>query len=566
MGDQRKISIKIVTRLTLFVAVLSIIIGAISNFTLHNNDEFYEHPFEQNWTLSKRSVLNEKSHFDPKFLVGKIHKNDKLILENFIPQINGSEPFCMVFTTSLSSVEVYIDDDVIYCYGKKELGSHKMAGSGFHIIPIPRSFCGHPIKLIIRPSIDNAFTEIDDINIIYSSLTTTYLIRQRFPSYLISNFLFVLGNLLFISGIFLILVLRRLNSLIFNGALCLFSGIWLMAHSHVLQLFSPDITKNTELEYFSMYICFMPFFFIVVSNLREKMSCLKKVMLICVLGANILFTVISTILHFNEILFYPSLLWLFHLIAFLSMLTLMLLEIRHINELSPSARIMYFSIIYMSLTTILDIVRYNVQKYSLTSNGHISEGIMAYALIAFVFMTIINFAVSLYIDIAGKFERETLKKLAYHDKMTGLYNRAKADVHFQKLDQENNPYKLMSIDLNGLKKTNDTYGHQEGDALIRGFARVLKKVFGQFASVYRMGGDEFMVVLKESDSSKIALALENMVMLEKKESEDHLFEMDASYGIADSSEIENGNAEAVYKLADKRMYEMKVRLKKNRTD
>ncbi len=84
------------------------------------------------------------------------------------------------------------------------------------------------------------------------------------------------------------------------------------------------------------------------------------------------------------------------------------------------------------------------------------------------------------------------------DDLTGLYNRRKLFRDMEKRIGESRKWGIVLLDLNGFKKINDTYGHNEGDVALQSFAWVLKHACrGRNAKPYRFGGDEF-VILKES--------------------------------------------------------------------
>jgi two-component system cell cycle response regulator len=92
-------------------------------------------------------------------------------------------------------------------------------------------------------------------------------------------------------------------------------------------------------------------------------------------------------------------------------------------------------------------------------------------------------------------------KLAALDQLTGLYNRRSAE---QRLEEEmsrairhSRPLTLLLLDLNSLKKVNDTLGHAAGDLVLETFAERLKRAIRGSDLAARMGGDEFMVILPE---------------------------------------------------------------------
>ena len=104
---------------------------------------------------------------------------------------------------------------------------------------------------------------------------------------------------------------------------------------------------------------------------------------------------------------------------------------------------------------------------------------------------------------------EKLKKAAIIDGLTGLYNRremqSRIETALANVKQET--FSLIMLDIDNFKQVNDTYGHQEGDAVIVGLANILQNgeaLYRQRVSSGRWGGEEFMMLLYGTDVSSVA--------------------------------------------------------------
>lgn len=106
---------------------------------------------------------------------------------------------------------------------------------------------------------------------------------------------------------------------------------------------------------------------------------------------------------------------------------------------------------------------------------------------------------------------ERIQYLSFHDSLTGLYNRRFFDEELRRLDVPRNlPLTLLILDVDGLKLTNDAFGHRAGDELLTKVARGLRRACRADDIVSRIGGDEFAVVLAASAENDVH-ALKNRI-------------------------------------------------------
>lgn len=100
------------------------------------------------------------------------------------------------------------------------------------------------------------------------------------------------------------------------------------------------------------------------------------------------------------------------------------------------------------------------------------------------------------IDVTERKQAEDqMRYLSTHDVLTGLYNRNFFEAELERLQNSRiEPINVMVVDINGMKNTNDQYGHAAGDDLLRRTSQVLKLSFRKEDVIARIGGDEFVVL------------------------------------------------------------------------
>lgn len=161
-----------------------------------------------------------------------------------------------------------------------------------------------------------------------------------------------------------------------------------------------------------------------------------------------------------------------------------------------------------------------------------------------------------------KKEKERLQRLSAFDELTMLYNRRSFSDRLLGLKKARNKNAtIIIIDVNQLKYVNDTLGHPAGDELICGVAQILRTVFDNVGESFRIGGDEFSVLI-ESELSNLSDYLKNFNAKIEEWQGSKCQSMSVSYGVASASEIENfspDNYEEIVTLADNRMYEDKAK-------
>lgn len=157
--------------------------------------------------------------------------------------------------------------------------------------------------------------------------------------------------------------------------------------------------------------------------------------------------------------------------------------------------------------------------------------------------------------IRSSFEyTQELEALAEIDEMTGVYNRNKYLSMTSEGYVKEDKLAVIFWDINYLKKVNDTLGHEQGDMLIKVVAATIRKISNQFDHAYRIGGDEFVMIMRGGDEISVLKKIEEWKDEIAKVANIDSIPVSAAYGYAYGKGTE---LEEIIHKADQMMYENK---------
>ncbi len=155
--------------------------------------------------------------------------------------------------------------------------------------------------------------------------------------------------------------------------------------------------------------------------------------------------------------------------------------------------------------------------------------------------------------------QKSLSDLSNHDPLTGLFNRLFFDTELKRLDKSRQfPISIIMVDVDNLKKVNDTFGHNTGDQILITVANLLTSVFRQEDIISRIGGDEFVVLLPNTSMAIAKLIIERMYnRINANNIEHQELPINISLGVSTASQGES--LDGHLKISDDLMYKEKAR-------
>lgn len=166
--------------------------------------------------------------------------------------------------------------------------------------------------------------------------------------------------------------------------------------------------------------------------------------------------------------------------------------------------------------------------------------------------------------ISAREQAEQMNRAANIDALTKVRNKRAYDIKVKQLNESTHPYGILMIDLNELKDINDTYGHEKGDISLITLCQIICSVF-KHAPVYRIGGDEFIVILESNDYDQREALIQSMSDAFAQHTRDDSIppweRVSAAIGFAEYDPMQTESVDQVLQRADAAMYENKRAMK-----
>jgi diguanylate cyclase (GGDEF)-like protein len=494
--------------------------------------------------------------------VGVLSEQEIIVLSRTLEDFKIDQP-CISFYTSHTILDVYLDDEHIYTYGRDYYSNNRSVPRRYNYVALGNDYVGKELKLVISGTRTGASSGISTVLLSDRSALLTSLVANMRNNLMVGIFLISLGLILMMLSPYMVIFHNNDMRLFFSGFASLLLGLYNLSYYSLVDFFTGNSDINTICEYSSLFNVPTALLGYLMSVSTGK----KKKLFKALFFINLLVFTTILVLCLSKISRISDFILLLHAMSFVEgLLSMAIITRDYIQKRKASTKhalnsdnVFLFGVVIFLTLSIIDIINYNTEKF-LGSKGDIHVRISGFTIGALTFVSSLLISYLLYIISNSNLDsmQSRIASLAFTDPLTGLSNRARCEQVLDMLTEEHASYTVISMDLNKLKQVNDTLGHHEGDRLLSGFATILSDCFWDANLVGRMGGDEFIVVLTEDHALNCTKRIHEFYStINEWNRKEQVFQYSASYGYAYSYEVPSGSAHEVYMLADTRMYEMK---------
>ena len=486
------------------------------------------------------------------------HRGEQITLEKVLPDKDIVHPV-LVLELYHCVVDVYIDETKIYSYGQELYTKKKVLGHEFLRIPLPENFQGKNLKIQLTVTEEDGFTSMEDMYILNEGVSYSKILVEKLLTLLSCLTLITFGIIAIGSSIVMRSRERDIRTFVWIGCFSIIIAMWMLCNDDIMFMFISNTQIVNVIEFFSVYLPGIPvtlFFANVIGNEKWRKIFLGFAIL------NGMVNVMIVIVHLAKIANYVVWIPVMHIILISIIIFIVYTLIISYRQKKNEIRVLVYGMAFMVIISLFELLRFNLYKYL---NQFLSErfSLMPIGALIFTGSMLYCYCIRLLRKYHEKAEQETIEKMAYTDMLTNTYNRNKCEKVLEQMEENAISGYLISMDLNGLKQVNDTYGHSRGDQLLVNFSKVLHQTFQKYSCVVgRMGGDEFVVIMYENQEQNVVSALkklnENLMLWNKKHEGDVL---SVAYGYAYYDGRKKSSIQTVYEKADKKMYESKRKIK-----
>ncbi len=477
---------------------------------------------------------------------------ETITLRTELKTVNSDK--CITIDTKFSELYAYIDGELIYSAESGSLfGCTTSVGNYVVFIPLREDYSGKTLTVEITKRQQIFKVHVNEAVVCTRASYIVSSVISNINSLVIAIVMTVFGIVFFFIWFINLIKRNTERTNVFNrrfsGYASIFMlsvGIWIIGDSHIVGIISSAQTLSGVITYYSFMLIPIAGYGIVMELAEHKVKGINIALLLSVVNV-----LLQTFIFIVFKLDYPVMITLTHLfcigvLIYAGIVTRFLMKKGNAVEKNIVVPGMY-----VTLTLLL--VSINVFGFDLKW-----KPIFNIALIVFVILIEVIVFNGIYVTLKDNILLDEMKKYAYTDEMTGLYNRRAFTEEIERIERQKETEDLafIAFDLNGLKKANDNIGHHAGDELIKATADCIKEAFSNKGKFYRVGGDEFYAIVFLS-KKEVKKALDAFDLITSNCKGNYYENLSVSYGAVYYEDHKGIPLYELIKISDSIMYNMK---------
>lgn len=479
---------------------------------------------------------------------------NEIVLQHELPQHIMSGLSICVWVNG-QSIQAEIDGESMLSYGMDNRYLFgKNFGSYWYMLRLPEAVKGKLLKLTLTSPYEKQQYYMEHIYI----GNQTALLFMLFEKYGIGLFLAVLLTFIGVLITVAAFVFRKnimkedMQQMRYLGWFSILLGMWLFVQSRMAQFFVGNNFALLLVYYMGMMLFPIPLLYFMAhirgNHLRHPLMGLA-----CLFLINF---IVCSILQFADVRDYSLTIYstgILMIIALILMLINAIVELHYRNkEFIPIALGIYFLAFFSAIELWGIVYRQN----------HWIGDYVRYGMFCLLAALLYKAARNIVNTVETAKTAAYYEQLATIDLMANCYSRTAYNQDVEKLSKGGmEGICVLLFDVNNLKNINDTYGHLAGDKAIKTCALCIRKVFDRVGKVYRIGGDEFTVIISQCDKNILLqrLAVFQRLVLEQDKRLEFTFQV--AWGYAIYNPHKDNRIEDLIHRADASMYGRKQKMK-----
>lgn len=470
---------------------------------------------------------------------GALEENGHTVYHQTLPEYAWNQPICTI-SANRASFTVELDGRLLYNYQSSTFDNVGM----IHWIALPDEDPSGA-ELTVSSSSDQLMVLMgnrSDVILYYRQISTPPLIFA---------FLFlILGGIILALSLMTRLLLREGHprALRYLGILVVLMGVWVASGTPVAQLFTSRVAVMSLLSHYSFML--LPLFLLLfIRSLASREPRYLRLLTWLHLADLALRGLLQAlrVAQLHETLF------LTHILMVLTLLAVpCFLLTRRKTESSREVYILLVGFLLLGCCGVTGLVDY----YLHTGNGYII--FFSVGVLLFVLSLLVVAVLYVYRELIKASRLQYYQKLASTDLMTRLQSRTAFEDRIGQSSVLEGSCACLMMDINNLKKANDTMGHIAGDELISDAAECVLDIFASLGNCYRMGGDEFLVLLEHISETEVLASLSSLELAINRKNLTRPFPLSLAIGYAIGY---YAPIEPMLNEADRNMYQKKQQMK-----